>query len=58
MKPKMKTYKIQIYNVPEEWAEFLFEEAEKRGMSVSDYVKAYILEPYIEKKKAKEVVAA
>ena len=52
----MKQVKIQIYNVPEDWAEFLASEAQRRGMSISDYIKAYILEPYIKKMRA-EVIA-
>jgi hypothetical protein len=53
----MKLVKLQIYNVPEDWAEFLVKEAQKKGISVSDYVKAFILEPYIKKAKAEVAVA-
>jgi len=42
--------KIQIYGVPDEWVVFLENEAKKLGMSVSDYVKAFILQPYIKKR--------
>lgn len=46
VKPKPKVYKIQIYNVPESWVEELTKRASKLGLSVSDYVKVYILEPW------------
>ena len=43
--------RLQIYNVPSEWIEILEREARKRGISISDFVKAFILEPFIEKVK-------
>lgn len=45
--------RLQIYNVPPEWIELLQEEARRRGISVSDFVKVYILEPWV-KRHAKE----
>ena len=39
--------RIQVYNVPLEWIEILLHEARRRGISVSDFVKVYILEPWV-----------
>jgi len=56
-KPLNKSYKIQVYNVPEEWVEYLSRESDKLGISVSDYVKVFILEPWFKNRKVMEVEA-
>jgi len=39
--------RIQVYNVPLEWIEILLHESRRRGISVSDFVKVYIIEPWV-----------
>ena len=41
--------RLQVYNVPLEWMEILLRESRRRGISVSDFVKVYILEPWVRK---------
>ena len=57
-KPKPKEQnvggRLQIYNVPPEWIEILKKESERLGISVSDYIKVYIIEPWVKKHDAKD----
>lgn len=43
--------RIILRKVPYEWIELIKQEAEKNGISVSDYVKAVILAPWVLQKK-------
>jgi len=48
-----KGVRIQIYNVPKEWVEILKKTAQQKGLSLSDFLKAFVIQPYVEKIKQK-----
>jgi len=46
-KPKPGYRHLYILNIPEEWYRIIEESARNEGMTISNYVKAYILKPWV-----------